>query len=137
MPRLQLLRLEDRITPNTFTVTNTNDGTGNGSLGRMIQLANANTDADRIVFAPELRGQTLTLLSSAIFDGIVVNAAYAVNTPIFIEGTGQTLARGVNNPLRFFYVTTAGRLTLIDLTMAGGWAAGGSASGRASSTAAN
>ncbi len=49
-PRLELLRLEERITPATFTVTNTND-LGPGSLRRAIVDTNLTLEADDIVFS--------------------------------------------------------------------------------------
>jgi hypothetical protein len=49
-PRLQLLSLEDRITPTTFTV-NTNADSGTGSLRAAIDLANATAGNDIINFS--------------------------------------------------------------------------------------
>ncbi|MCY2940924.1 MAG: hypothetical protein NTV50_04570 [Planctomycetota bacterium] len=53
LPRLELLRFEDRIVPATFTVLNTNDA-GSGSLRQAIIDANTLAGADTIVFAAGL-----------------------------------------------------------------------------------
>jgi hypothetical protein len=48
LPRLELLYLEERITPTTYTVTNTGDSTSSGSLRWAINSANANPGNDTI-----------------------------------------------------------------------------------------
>src|ERR1700719_3084358 len=62
--RLLLQPLEDRLTPSTFTVTNTNDS-GTGSLRAAITDANNHAGADVIDFEIEASGaQTINLKSA-------------------------------------------------------------------------
>src|SRR5262249_50258935 len=62
--RLSIEGLEDRLTPNTYTVTNLDDS-GPGSLRDAITQANANHGPDVVNFAPGLKG-TITLTSGEI-----------------------------------------------------------------------
>src|SRR5437899_3259878 len=62
--RPQLLALEDRALPSTFTVLNLNDS-GFGSLRRAVLLANLNPGPDTINFKTGLTG-TINLTSSSL-----------------------------------------------------------------------
>ena len=103
-------------------VTNTSDS-GAGSLRFEIALATADGNADIIGFDPSLAGATLAL--STIGDETVGASAFAISTPITIEGSGQTLTRSAAAPaMRLFMVTAAGNLTLESLWLRNGEAAG-------------
>ncbi|AMV41026.1 hypothetical protein VT85_26560 (plasmid) [Planctomyces sp. SH-PL62] len=87
-------------------------------------------DTDRISFAGNLNGGTITL--STVGDASVGASALLVSSAIAIEGPGGdcgvTLsAAGV--PMRLFYVTSTGSLTLRNLTLSGGTARGAAGSG--------
>ena len=122
-PRLALERLEDRTVPSTLTVTNLNDS-GAGSLRAALASANAQPDADFIVFTPDLANQTVGL-TSVDPNNDVGPAALVVNTPVTIAGTGQSITRAATANFRLFYVTAAGNLTLDNLTLTNGLAQGG------------
>lgn len=114
--------LEDRSCPSTFTVTNTNDS-GAGSLRAEIALATADGNADVIDFAPSMVGATLPL--STIGNESVGASALAITTAITIQGSGQTLTRSAAAPaMRLFLVEGGGNLTLEDLWLRNGDAAG-------------
>ena len=122
--RLGVERLEDRLAPAVFPVTNLND-TGTGSLRAALALANADsTTADTIVFDPTLAGGTVRLRS--VGDGSAGPSALAVTTPVTIAGTGQTIIQVGAIPMRLFYVAYPGRLTLQNLALTRGQARGGS-----------
>lgn len=60
--RLGLEAFEDRVTPATFTVTNTLDDNNPGCLRWAVGQANSNAEADTIVFAlPANSTRTITL----------------------------------------------------------------------------
>ncbi len=124
-----LVGLEDRATPATFTVVNTDDS-GPGSLRAAIASANATPGADDIDFAPGLTGQTITLTAfdpGLIGVGAFGPSAFVVTSPITIRGSGQTLSRDTGGAaFRLFNVTGTGSLTLDSLTLANGLARGGS-----------
>ena len=120
---LVLERLEDRTVPSTFTVTSLSDS-GAGSLRAALASANAQPDADIILFAPNLANKTVGLTSVDPNDA-VGPSALVVSTPVTIAGTGQTITRTGSADFRLFYVTTAGNLTLENLTLTNGLAQGG------------
>lgn len=118
---LRLEQLEERTTPATFTITNLADA-GAGSLREAIALANANPDADTIVFDPSLARQTVAL--STVGDTSVGPAAFLVSTPITIEGSGQAISRATETAFRLFTVSGTGSLVLRDLVLVNGLARG-------------
>ena len=119
----RLVQLEDRTTPATFVVTNAVDG-GTGSLRDAINLANANPDADTIVFAPALAGATINL--TTVGDTSIGPSGLIVSAPVTIAGTGQTITRPAASPeFRLFAVALGGGLTLQNLTLSNGIARGG------------
>src|SRR5262245_37975173 len=71
--RLGVVRLEDRIAPATFTVTNTNDGTVSkagdlpGSLRQAIYDANTLDGVDSIVFDSSVFATTKTIILTSGF----------------------------------------------------------------------
>lgn len=75
--RPQLETLEGRDVPSTLTVTNILDS-GAGSLRAEIAAAQPN---DTIVFAPSLKGQTITLTGGEL----VINKSMSIQGP----GAGQ------------------------------------------------
>jgi len=128
--RPQLLQLEGRIVPATFTVLNTNDS-GADSLRDAIDKANnesLNPGADTIVFAANLTTSApATINLSTSGDNTSGASAFGITSAITI--TGPTGANGItlNNTLvnqRLFYVSSAGNLTLDSLTLSGGKAQG-------------
>ncbi len=124
--RPRLRPLEDRTTPATFTVTTAADS-GPGSLRDAIAQANAAPDADTVVFAPALAGQTIAL--GTVGDTSLGPTALFVTTPVTVQGSGQTIARDRSGSapaeFRLFAVSPTGDLTLAGLTLTGGLARGG------------
>ena len=128
----QLLQLEGRVVPATFTVSITGDS-GVGSLRDAIDKANnetINPGADTIVFAAGLTaGGAATINLSTSGDGTAGPSAFNITSAITI--TGPTGSNGItlNNTFvnqRLFYVSGAGgNLTLDSLTLSGGKAQGG------------
>ena len=128
----QLLQLEGRIVPATFTVSITGD-CGVGSLRDAIDKANnesINPGADTIVFAASLTASgAATINLSTSGDGTAGPSAFGITSAIII--TGPTGSNGItlNNTFvnqRLFYVSSAGNLTLDSLTLSGGKAQGNS-----------
>jgi len=126
--KLQLLSLEQRIVPATFTVSITGDS-GAGSLRQAIIDANAAAGADTIVFAAGLTASApATINLSTSGNSTAGPSAFGITSEITI--TGPTGANGItlNNTFvnqRLFYVSAAGKLTLDSLTLSGGKAQGG------------
>jgi len=107
----------------TITVTNNSDS-GAGSLRNAVATADGDGAADVIEFDASLDGQTITLTS--VGDTTYGNTALRITTPITIQATGGIkVAISGNNTIRPFYVTAAGSLTLIDLTIINGRHTGG------------
>ena len=131
-PRLELLSLESRVVPATFTVSITGDS-GVGSLRDAIDKANnegINPGADTIVFAASLTASAAATINlSTSGDGTAGPSAFGITSAITI--TGPTGSNGItlNNTFvnqRLFYVSGAGgNLTLDSLTLSGGKAQGG------------
>ena len=132
LPRLELLRFEDRIVPATFTVLNTNDA-GSGSLRQAISDANTAAGADTIVFAAGLTASAdATINLSTSGDGTAGPSAFGITSAITINGPTGSNGITLNNTFvnqRLFYVSAAGNLTLDSLTLSGGKAQGGNGSG--------
>ena len=125
--KLQLLSLEQRIVPATFTVSITGDS-GAGSLRQAIIDANTAAGADTIVFAAGLTASApATINLSTSGDGTAGPSALGITSEITITGpngaNGITLNNTVNQ--RLFYISAAGNLTLDSLTLSGGKAQGG------------
>jgi len=127
-PRLELLSLESRIVPATFTVINTGDA-GVGSLRQAIIDANAAAGADTIVFAANLTISAPAKINlSTSGDGTAGPSAFGITSAITITGPTGTNGITLNNTFvnqRLFYVSSAGNLTLDSLTLSGGNAQGG------------
>ena len=129
-PSLNLL--EDRlllaVAPQTYTVMNLNDS-GPGSLRDAIASANADSYSssavDTIRFDPSLAGQTINLITTGDSTDFG-SSALAITAPIVIDGStapGLTIRRSgaAGTPeMRIFYVGAPAKLTLNDLTIAGG-----------------
>jgi predicted outer membrane repeat protein len=106
--RPTLEALEDRWLPSTLTVSNNLDS-GTGSLRAEIAAAKNN---DTIVFAPSLKGQTVTLTGGEL----LISKNLAINGP----GASQLTISG-NNASRVFDVEkTANSVTLSGLTISNG-----------------
>lgn len=129
--RLQLIRLEQRIVPLTFSVINNLDS-GAGSLRQAIDDANnetANPGADIINFAPTLvsnGSSTINLSTSG--DSTAGPSAFGITSTISINGPTGNNGITLNNTFvnqRLFYISAAGSLTLNSLTLSGGKAQGG------------
>jgi len=81
-----------------------------------ISAANANPDPD--IIALEHGTYTLTAPNNTLYGK---NGLPVINTPITIYGNCATIERDpAAEAFRLFYVTSAGNLTLYDLTLAGG-----------------
>src|SRR4051794_39839362 len=89
-------RLEDRVTPAVFTVTNGSNFNIAGSLLTAVLQANANPDQDVIVFAPNMAGATVPL-GQTYLPLAVGTTAFRVSSPVTILGSGQTLDRTLGN----------------------------------------
>jgi hypothetical protein len=126
--KLQLLSLEQRIVPATFTVSITGDS-GAGSLRQAIIDANAAAGADTIVFAAGLTASApATINLSTSGDGTTGPSAFGITSEITITGPNGANGITLNNTFvnqRLFYVSAAGKLTLDSLTLSGGKAQGG------------
>src|SRR5262249_49395588 len=108
-----LLWLEDRTLPSTLTVL-TNADSGPDSLRQAIADAQS---GDTITFAPDMRGQTITLTSGEL----------AVSKSLDIEGLGAAdLTVSGSDAIRVRDVSGAGvALPIAGLTIAHGRAAAG------------
>src|SRR5262245_15492198 len=98
--RLTVERLEDRLTPSGFVVTDTGDAPGDtGSLRRALVRANADTRANdvfTITFDPSLAGQTITLGSTLelanVTPGLTVVIDGSAAPGLTIAGDGATFS---------------------------------------------
>src|SRR5262245_31524749 len=72
--------LEDRVTPSTFNVTNSNDDLNPGSLRWAITQANANPGPDTI-------DTYLTIDNRDILTGLIVTTRVGVSINVTLEGT--------------------------------------------------
>ncbi len=115
---LGLHPLEDRITPNTYTVTNTNDS-GSGSLRQALLAADGNSGADTIVFSPLFNTpQTIALTGGEIL----------INDSVTIQGPGAgllTVTRAATAPAFRIFESAAPSLTISGVTVSGGSDFGG------------
>lgn len=136
-------RLEDRSLLSAIVVTSLADNTtgdGQVTLREAIQAANTDTavdgstagsGADEITFAAGLfSGGDQTIQLSIAGDHEFGPSALAITTPITISGptgsNGLTIARDLSVAnLRLFAVSSAGNLTLQNLTLSGGTHIGG------------
>jgi hypothetical protein len=78
--RLALQRLEERLAPATFLVTNVSDS-GAGSLRNAVALANANVDPDTINFDPAFFGVPRTINLANLSGQLTVSNPVAINGP--------------------------------------------------------
>ncbi|HWE03502.1 MAG TPA: Ig-like domain-containing protein, partial [Tepidisphaeraceae bacterium] len=94
------------------------------TLREAVNYENAN-GGGTILFAPAIAGQTINLEIDG--DDTFGPSALAINSDITIDGGdgGITIFQDTGGPLRQFYVTGAGNLTLENLTVSGGSALGG------------
>jgi len=110
--RLWLQRLEERLPPTVFTVTNANDS-GAGSLRQSILDANAVSGADEIVFdAAFAQPQTIPLTSGEI----------TITSPLVVTGPGaEKLTISGNQLQRILKIDqAASTITLTGLTFKDG-----------------
>jgi hypothetical protein len=111
LPRLE--SLEDRTVPSTLPVGNDFDS-GPGSLRQAVLDANANPDADTIVFAKSVHQITLT------------SGELAVTGDLTIQGpAANKLTVSGNHASRVFHVSGGVTVTIAGLTIADGKAAAG------------
>ena len=127
----ELVGLEDRIAPATFTVTNLLNS-GLGSLRDAVTLANVQAGADTIDFAPELTATaaaTVSLFTSG--SGSFGQSALAITSDITLVGPTGSNGITLNTTIaqRLFYVSLTGSLTVSSLTLSGGKAQGGNGIG--------
>ena len=136
--RLGLDRLEDRITPSTFTVTSTDyDPTESGTLAYEINAAqtdytnSGDTNSEQIGFS--LPDNSTISLNGSDQSAIPTYGptAYVIDFPLTIDGSGApglTIDGGntidPGNAVRLFAVTVTESLTLENLTLSGGLATG-------------
>ncbi len=99
--RLNAEALEDRSTPATFTVTDLGDA-GAGTLRDAVAQANANPDADTIVF-----GVSGTIALASEID-ITESVTITGGNTITLDGGGATRILGINNPGSLINVTLSG-----------------------------
>jgi hypothetical protein len=129
--------LEERTVPTTFIVTNLNDG-GAGSLRQAITLANADTIADIIDFAPGLSGTINLNLAGA--DDTNVGGDLDILNPVSISGPGAnvlTVRQTAVNERVFDVLPAAGAsVAITGLTITGGNGANGGGGGVHLATAA-
>jgi Bacterial Ig-like domain (group 3)/Putative Ig domain len=122
---LNLETLEAHLAPAVFTVTNALD-IGPGSLRQAILNAAGNGVADTIQFSPTLAGKTITLTSNDANTDFGPTALVINADDITIDGSpAPGLAISGNNTHRDFAVSLGSTLTLQNITVVGGLAAGG------------
>src|SRR4051812_13878633 len=80
--------LEARSLPAVYTVANLNDG-GTGSLRQAVLDANANSGADTINFAPQVKGSILHLTSGQLTVTDALTIAGAEPQYLDIDGSYQ------------------------------------------------
>ena len=117
LPRLELLSLESRIVPATFTVLNTNDAFS-GSLRQAITDANASPGNDDIVFNTGVT--TVQLLSSLPSIAPTASAGTLTITgpgasSLTISGNNGGSGRNFN----IFNIATGGNLSISGVTVSG------------------
>src|SRR5262249_4161433 len=115
-------RLEDRLAPASFLVTNTADS-GAGSLRQAILDAKPNGVADIITFDPSLAKQTISLTTNdaSAPANLGPTGLMIQNDNITIDGSGASqLQISGNNERRVFLVTSGATLKLQFITITGG-----------------
>ena len=122
----QLLCLEERVTPATYTVTNFGNS-GTGTLRAAIDLANGTKADDTIVF--DIGGSARTInLTSALPSIQAVGTAGKLR----IEGPGRTALTlngntgNSNRDFRIFNIAASGDFTLRNVTISGAKVSSGS-----------
>ncbi len=125
----QLLQLESRIVPATYTVANTSDA-GAGSLRQAIDDANNNAGDDQISF--KLTGVNTIILGSAL--PIIVSASTAIVTggtagivtitnlgapSLIISGSDPTNANNATRNFNIFKIASGGDLSISGVTVSG------------------
>ena len=121
--RLELLGLEERVVPATFTVINNSD-LGAGSLREAITLANTTAGDDTIdfIFASGTSPYTITLASALpnIIDAnTVVGAGTAGTVTITGLGASSLIIDGSQGGFNIFRINTGGNLTISGVTVSG------------------
>jgi len=115
--RLELLRLEERVVPATFTVTNTND-TGANSLSQAILDANASPANDIIDFNFATGTSPYTITLAAALPNIV-DASTAGTLTITGLGASSLTIDGSQGGFSIFSINTGGDLTISGVTVSG------------------
>src|SRR5208282_5822553 len=152
--RLRVERLEDRLTPNGYTVNLAGDadtlgsgkGSGSGNSGDLrfcLYQAIKDQLPDTITFASSLAGQTITLTSGLVTNPVTSSNPFgpsaflvAGDANISIDGSnapGLTISGG--GAERPFVVTFGASLSLVNLTLTGGNATGSNGGGSGGSFA--
>ena len=120
--RLELLGLEDRITPATIIVNSLADNTTADAfttLREAITTANASADADTIEFASSLftgGAGTITLASSL---PAIVTATTAGTLSVTGPGSSSLTISANNGNFRVFSINSGGNLTISGVTVSG------------------
>jgi hypothetical protein len=107
-----------------FSVANTNDS-GAGSLRAAIDAANANIDADTIVFSQSMAGLTIGLSSGNL---TIIQGTVAINGDLNGDGDPDVIISG-SHTVSIFSVAPAATATLNSLTLINGSANSGSLAG--------
>src|SRR4051794_36064950 len=117
--RPTLEALEDRWLPSTLTVLNNLDS-GPGSLRADIAAARS---GDTIVFAPSLKGQTVTLTSGELLINKNLSIAGPGAGQLTVSGGGVSRVFDVYAPNQTIKVALSG-LTISNGNASGGWGGG-------------
>jgi hypothetical protein len=141
--RLAFESLEDRSTPAAITVTTgfdlvdgdttsianltaTPGADGFISLREAIQAANADAAFDTISFDASVTTVNLTQFDTGLDSDEAGPSAFKITTGMAIIGSGQVISRDAEtSSFRHFYVTQGAYLSLQNLEVSGGRAAGG------------
>jgi len=120
---LQILQLEDRITPTIFLVTNTSDDALAGSLRAAINSANTTAGDDTIQFSLTGASTYSINLNSAL--PTILNASTAISGgtvgALNINGLGapSLTINGNSGNFNIFSVASGGNLTISGVTVSG------------------
>ncbi len=111
--KLELISLDERITPATFTVTNNGDS-GLGSLRRAISDSNVTQESDTILFSLAPR-TTITLLTTLP----AIDSTATAGGTLTITGPGSDLLT-ISGKVNIFNISAGGDLAISGLKVSGG-----------------